>query len=255
MTYPFAADMAQTGVHFALQPYTAFRWFQVMGERASGTNLIRKIIGLNARLLRTEGLGWKHGFPAMACIPSTVVVVVAVRHAEAWALSMHKRPWHLAAPAQAAGFSDFIRQPWEGVVDRLGDFETLHPELRHAATGRPLQFDRHPITGRAFDNLFALRRAKLAALMGLVERGASVVLVQMETVVQEPEAFMQVFRQATKTSPKRDDFRRPKRKLGHNFSRQVLAPDTPKAMSAADRAFMKAELDLDLEGALGYRYD
>jgi hypothetical protein len=57
---------------------------------------------------------------------------------------------------------------------------------------------------------------------------------------------MQVFRMATKTNPKRDDFRKPKRQLGHNFSRQAPAPQTPRALSDADRAFMKAELDLDL---------
>ena len=255
MQYPFQDDMNTTGVHFQIQPYTALRWFQVLGERASGTNIIRKLVFLNAKLLRTEGLGWKHGFPTMVAVPSHTLVICAVRNAENWALSMHKRPWHLAPRSQHLGFSEFIRAPWDGIVDRPEDFETLHPEQVPGSIGRPHQLDRHPITGKAFENLFALRRAKLASLVGMLERDISVALVQMETVTGEPEAFLQTFRQATNTNPKRDVTRIPGRRMGNMFNRSAPCPPTPKAMNAEDRAFMKNELDLELEAALGYHYD
>lgn len=254
MTHPFAQDMAETGVHFALRPNAGFNWFQVMGERASGTNLVRKLIELNVGITHTTGLGWKHGFPHMVAVPNDTVVVAAVRNAEDWALSMHKRPWHLAPEAQSRGFSDFIRAPWEGIVDGVGHFAELHADQIPGCKGRALQMDRHPITGLPFDNLFALRRAKLAALTGLLNRNCSVVLMQMETIVSEPQAFMQLFRAATSTQPRQENWRAPKRRLGNNFKRAVAA-QTPSAMSEADRAFMIGELDLDLEAALGYRYN
>ncbi|MCH2164149.1 MAG: hypothetical protein MK098_05795 [Marinovum sp.] len=255
MQYSFASDMAESGVHFALAPNTVFRWFQVLGERGSGTNVVRKTIFLNAKLLRTEGMGWKHGFPMMVAVPSHFIAVAVVRDAEAWAISMHKRPWHLSPLAQHRGFSDFIRAPWEGIIDRPEDFSIMHPELVTGSEGRALQLDRHPITGKPFENLFALRRAKLAALVGLLERDISVVLVRMESVVNAPQLFMERFRTTTCVAAKRDFWRAPNRRMGNNFSRSVPIPPTPKEMPEVDRAFMRSELDLDLEAALGYRYD
>lgn len=250
MTHPFAADMARTGLWLSLRD-TPVTEFQVLGERASGTNYIRKLIELNCALRRTEGLGWKHGFPHMVGIPAQCLVIGAVRAAEPWALSMHKRPWHAHPDLQAMDFSDFIRAPWRSVVDRVGDFEQIAPDID--ARGQILQLDRHPITGRAFDSLFALRRAKLAALAGLAERGCSVMLVQMETVTRAGESFVEALRLATGAAPRGDSFRTPKRRMGNNFRRRSDAqPATPDAMSDEDRAFMTAALDGALEAAFGY---
>lgn len=253
MPDPFAPDMGETGLLVHLAPDFAPVWVQVMGERASGTNMIRKLITMNTALRRTEGLGWKHGFPAMVAIPADLLVVVAVRHAEDWALSMHRRPWHLAPERQRAGFSEFLRAPWDSVVDRPADFETLHAEILPGAQDRPLQLDRHPVTGAPFPNLFALRSAKLRALAGLVARGASVVFVQMERARADPEGLLGALATATGTD-RTGPLRVPERAMGHAFSRACAVP-TPDTMSEADRAFMRGALDLELEAAFGYRYD
>ncbi|WP_425038538.1 hypothetical protein [Primorskyibacter sp. S187A] len=256
MKYPFAEEMADTGLFLRLRPKAEFEMFQVMGERASGTNYIRKIMELNTTIRRTDALGWKHGFPTMVAIPPNLLTICAMRHAEAWALSMHKRPWHAHPNIQKLEFSEFIRSPWVGIVDRLGDFETLHDEIRPHVTGRTLELDRHPLTGAPFPNLFALRRAKLLSLVGMLNRDCSVALLQMETATMVPEALITALRMATGAEGKGPAFKTPKRRMGNNFRRSVAArPETPKAMSDDDRAFMRSQLDVELEAALGYVYD
>lgn len=227
--------------------------FQVLGERGCGTNVIRKTIEKNTHLFRTEGLGWKHGFPGMVAIPRDLIVVCAFRHAAAWALSVHRRPWHLDPALQPLGFSDFLRSEWRTIVDRPRDFEQIHPETDVA--GQPLQFDRHPLTGKRFENLFALRRAKTAAFMGIANRDCSYAWVQLETLRSGPETFINRFQQAYGVPAYRDFFRPVNRHLGGRFNASVpKRPKTPDQMSDDDMAFLRANLDLDAEAQLGYRY-
>ena len=41
---------------------------QVFGERSSGTNFVKRLIGRNSVLKPTEEMGWKHGFPQMTAM-------------------------------------------------------------------------------------------------------------------------------------------------------------------------------------------
>ncbi len=248
-----AADMDEFGCTIHLNDDSSPSTFQIIGERACGTNVVRKTIEENTKMFRTEGLGWKHGFPTMVAIPRGLIVVCVFRNAVSWALSMHKRPWHLDPELQKLEFSDFLRSEWRTIVDRPTDFEQLHPEIK--ADGQPLQFDRHPVTGKMFKNLFDLRRAKTAALMGISNRDCSFAWVQLETLQSAPEAFMEYFRQSLDVPAKRDFFRPVTRHLGSRFNSSVRSrPETPTEMSADDLAFLKANLDLEAEAQLGYSY-
>ena len=227
--------------------------FQVLGERGSGTNLIRKLIQQNADIFRTEGLGWKHGFPVMVAIPRRMVVVCAFRNAADWAISMYKRPWHAHPDMQRLTFSEFLRAEWRSIVDRPADFEMIHPEID--AQGQVLQFDRHPLSGRPFENLFALRRAKMAAVLGMLNRDCHVALIQMEAMTQDPEAVVGALRTAYNVAPKGAVFKHPKRRMGHNFNLTVKEREVaPERLSDEDHTFMLSQLDLATEKALGYRY-
>ena len=68
-------SFAQSGVAVRLLRGPAPTRFQVLGERSSGTNLVKRLIMMNSDLEETELLGWKHGFPSMAAIPSDLLVV------------------------------------------------------------------------------------------------------------------------------------------------------------------------------------
>ena len=246
-------DMHDTGCHFHRANDVAQTLFQVLGERGSGTNLTRRLIDLNCEITRTEALGWKHGFPISVGIPDNLTVVCVFRNAADWALSMYKRPWHAHPDLQALPFSDFIRAEWHSIIDRTSDFELVHPELK--VDGAELQYDRHPLTGKRFENLFALRRAKMKATLGMLNRDCNVTLVKMETIVEAGEAFMLAFQTAYGIKAKDGPFRTETRRMGTRWRASVAdrapAPDT---MSEADRAFMLSQLDLPVEAFLGYRY-
>jgi len=227
--------------------------YQVLGERASGTNLVRKLIQQNIKVMRTEGLGWKHGFPTMVAIPRNMIVVCAFRNAADWAISMYKRPWHAHPDMQALGFRDFLRAEWRSIVDRPSDFETLHREID--AKGMVLQYDRHPLSGRPFENLFTLRRAKMAAVLGMMNRECHVALVQLEAVQKDTPGFLAAFRDAYGLEAKQEHVRTPTRRLGTNFKPSVRnRAQPPKTLSGEDATFMMSQLDLPNEAALGYRY-
>ena len=161
--------------------------FQVIGERSSGTNFTKRLLGRNTDLTPTEALGWKHGPPNAFAIPPGCAVILCVRCADDWARSMHAKPWHASPALQALEFSDFLRAPWDTRVDRPRYFgDTLLDGTR----GQPLQPDRDPITGAVFANLFALRQAKLRSMLSYMGRDCTFVLTRMEQVVSDPETTL-----------------------------------------------------------------
>ncbi len=243
---------ASTGIHARKRGDTSIRRFQVLGERSCGTNFVKRLLGRNTDLKPTEALGWKHGFPHAAAIPGDLAVIACVRHAEAWALSMHAKPWHTTPAMQRLEFGTFMRAPWDTVVDRPRYFErTALPET----LGRVLQYDRHPVTGARFDNLFALRRAKLQGLLSYLARDCTVILLRMEEAQRAPEATVDAILEGLGVAARSTDFAPVRKRLGSRFKPSVDArPKTPKAIGKAGLRFMCAELDLEMEAALGYNY-
>lgn len=231
---------------------TPVQRYQVFGERSSGTNFVKRLIGRNTGLQPTEDLGWKHGFAQMAAVPEDLAVICVVRDARAWALSMHAKPWHCPPKMQAMDFAAFIRVPWETIADRARYFPQV---AALGGLGQPLQYDRHPLTGRAFDNLFALRRAKLEALLSFQERRVTLVLARLEAVQAAPEAFLAELTQGLCLPAPAAPLRPVVKRLGSKFKPAVAArPATPEAMSGADLDWLRAQTDAGVEAALGYRY-
>ncbi|THH38800.1 hypothetical protein E4Z66_04365 [Aliishimia ponticola] len=245
-------DFAHTGfaLHLATdQPITRY---QVLGERSSGTNFAKRLLGRNTDLKPTEALGWKHGFPHALAIPPDLLVIGVVRSAKSWALSMHAKPWHAGPDLQALPLSDFLRAPWDSYVDRPRYFDGA---AAAGIVGQPLQYDRHPLTGARFDNLFALRRAKLAGLLSYAERGCNFALLRMEDMTAQPEATLDKLLSALPNSKRAESFRPVIKRLGSKFKPAIPArPDTPKALSEDDLDFLRAETDKTQEAILGYTY-
>ncbi|MDO6730483.1 hypothetical protein Q4577_10670 [Marinovum sp. 2_MG-2023] len=224
--------------------------FQVMGERSSGTNFIKRLIDGNSGLANSDVLGWKHGVPAMLAIPGDLVVVCVFRGAEKWALSMHAKPWHCRPPMQEMAFSDFIRAPWDTRVDRPRYFPWADgPEYR----GQDLQADRHPITGDMYRDLFELRAVKMAALLGFANRHPNVVFVRLEAVQAAPEAFLAGLAAGLGFAGLSRPYQPVTKRLGAKFKPAVAhRPLTPEKMPEGDRDWMMSRLDQPLETAMGY---
>ncbi len=246
-------DLRTTGLLMHRAHANPHRQFQVLGERASGTNVVRKTISQNVKIKRVDSLGWKHGFPHMVAVPNNLIVICVVRNAWNWALSMHKRPWHADPEIQKLGFSDFVRSEWRSIVDRPTDFDFLHEELK--TTGTPLQYDRHPITGLPFPNLFALRQAKLQALVGIANRECSYVFVTLESFNKDPLHFVTTLCDTFDLVRRPREFRTVERRMGNLHNRAVkTVPKSSDDEFHRDFVFMIDTLDIDLETRLGYQY-
>ncbi|MCC1491900.1 hypothetical protein J1C49_04690 [Cognatishimia sp. F0-27] len=228
------------------------RRFHVVGERASGTNYINRLLVKNTPLIPADGLAWKHGFPSMIAIPSDVCVFCIFRDVRDWVLSMHARPWHCSIAMQALDFSSFIRAEWETIIDRKRYFPQA---CQDTLIGAPLQADRNPATGDRFANIFALRRAKMSASLTYLSRGCSVYFVRYEALAKDPEAFLRDVKNSLDLT-NHEPFRPITRRLGNRFKPAIQSrPETPRHLSQGDLRFALQQIDLSLEKRVGYLYE
>jgi len=246
-------EFARTGFTCMRPTATKITRFQVLGERSSGTNYVKRLLGRNTALTPTEALGWKHGFPHALAIPPDLAVIGVVRNAQDWARSMHAKPWHCSPALQSLELSDFLRAPWDTCVDRPRYFDGA----KEAGTlGQPLMHDRHPLTGQQFDNLFELRKAKLDGLLSYANRACCFVLLRLEDVVAAPEHMLERVQTALDLPPRTQPFRPVFKRLGSKFKPSVQTrPDTPKQLTPSDLALLKTLIDPAQEQLLGYRYE
>ncbi|MEQ6204201.1 hypothetical protein ABMC88_14245 [Sulfitobacter sp. HNIBRBA2951] len=247
-----AADMARTGWHIHKAHDTAVNRFQVLGERGCGTNVIRKTVQDALQIRRTEALGWKHAVPAMIAIPPSFLTICAVRAPENWAHSLYKRPWHAAPAVQSLGFSEFLRAEWQSCVDDLGHFDGVAPRLH--PLGEELQWDRHPVTGARYENIFAMRNLKHRALLSLPTRGASVVYVSLDAFNAAPQPFLADLSAAFGLDYTDQGYAPVARRMGNRWTAAVTdrAP-APDKWATADRAWMHSQLDPEIESLFGFR--
>lgn len=226
--------------------------FQVLGERSSGTNFVSSLIRLNTSATPTTDYGWKHGFIQFQAVLRNDLLVVVARDPLAWLLSTYRKPWHVPDSMVNVTFSEFLRQPWESVVDMPGSMNATRPKR---SRGLPAQLDRHPITGRAFDNPIQLRNAKLAAFLGIANRSCNVCFANYEAVANEPQRFVAELTNnfGLETSL---DWKVPQRVLG-KMQRHIVGErrDDVIKISDNDRDFMLAESDSGLEASLGYNLE
>lgn len=222
---------------------------QVFGERSSGTNFVKRLIGKNTALTPCEEHGWKHGFAQMTGIGADTLIVGCVRNVPDWLRSMHSKPWHCPPAMQEMAFSDFIRAPWATIIDRPRYFPGAE---RLNTVGQPLQQDRDPLTGAMFDNILQLRSAKAAGLLSYRNRGCNLVLARLEAVQADPEAFLN--RLCTRFDlPAVNEVKPVVKRLGAKFKPSVDArPAPPKQISAADLTFAASQLNPKVEAELGY---
>lgn len=222
--------------------------FQVLGERSSGTNYVKRLLGRNTSLTPTEALGWKHGFPHARAIPPDLLVIGVVRRADDWLRSMHAKPWHCTAQMQSLDFSAFLRAPWDSIVDRERYFDGAQTR---GEIGQPLMHDRHPLTGVRFASILALRKAKLDGLLSYAQRECNFVLLRLEAVTEDPSKALD----RLSASGWHGDLRPVIRKLGAKFKPAVPnRPETPDRLGAEDLEWLREHCDAEQETSLGYKY-
>lgn len=246
------STFADDGLYISRTGHAPITRYQVLGERSSGTNFVKRLLGRNSKLAPSEALGWKHGFVHMTAVPQDMAVICVVRSADTWAASMFSKPWHTTPEMQVLTFSDFIRAEWTTIIDRPRYFGEL---VQSNSIGMPLQHDRDPMSGKCFDNLFALRRSKLTSLCSLLNRDCTCIFIRMETAQSEPEATRDAILRGLDLPPHDAPFRPVFKRLGSKFKPAVSErPPLPTSWNLDDLEFLKSQIDPAQEEALGYTY-
>lgn len=223
----------------------------MIGERCSGTNFLQALLEENTDLYPSNEYGWKHGFPMFPAVSADAIAFVIFRNAIDWLRSMYGKPWHTSSDMREMSFGEFIRCRWDAIIDVPAHFALPDGDPRE---GEVLQYDRHPITGRAFGNILDLRREKLAAHLGIRNREINAVLCTHEYLSREPEAFFEQVGEAFGLSLAKP-FSMPKGRFGWPWPKQIRAVELPPAgLEPEDRAYVLSRLDLALEAHVGYYY-
>lgn len=217
--------------------------YQVIGERCSGTNFTRALIQANFKLRQHQEMVWKHGFPSFLAAPDDAVFVVVFREAFGWLESMYAKPWHTAAHIRELPFSEFIRTPWESTIDAK-EFPRFHAS--NPRVGKPLNLDLHPISGEPFENILALRRAKIEALLSLPKRGARTLFITHSQISSDPESFIKDFAEITGVSAGKD-LDVPSKHFGFKWEDRKVRKDEESLINDADHQFIVSNLDFSLE--------
>ncbi|WP_341366258.1 hypothetical protein [Yoonia sp. BS5-3] len=226
--------------------------FQVFGERRSGTNAVEQFFSRNTQLKPTRDYGWKHGFPYFPVLPQRCLFVVVVRDPMAWLRSFYSAPFEAHPDLAALSFPDFLRAEWRGVFTPRRSGWRGHGYTLDMRVGQreELQADRHPISGRRFQNVVALRNAKLTGHLSLLDRDINACLLRYEDFLKDRAAVLEricqrfdIERQAEYV-PLADPVGPSSRK------------DRPKgaiSFRPEDTAFVLDQLDIAQECKCGYR--
>lgn len=245
-------------VEFTANPHYPVSRFTVIGERASGTNVLDDMMGTCFPLTRDNRcFPWKHGFPTAPGYHDDTLFIVAVRNAHSWVQSLYRRPHHATKGVVARDFPSFIRSEWASVYyEKLSTGGVARGDYRRAfadCSGGPLDFDRHPIDGRNFASPIELRTVKLQAHCSMLSRAANACVVRLEDLQADPNAVASAISEAFNVE-QHAPFELPKKQLGHFRPEDQKRVEESKTMSASDAESIKANLDLALEKRLGYEY-
>lgn len=227
--------------------------FQVLGERSCGTNFMDVLLARNTGLERTRDYGWKHSFPQFSSVLRDDLLVICFRDPETWLRSMYVKPWHVPDARVNVTFSEFLRAPWETVMDMPGAMNAVG---RRQSLGLPAQGDRHPITGLPPANPVRLRNLKNAAFLGVLERRCNVALIRHEDLTLQPQDTVGQICDLFGIAMNQGEFFVPARRLGEMTQRSIQGDrrDATATYSDSDRAFVRAELDHETEQRLGYSF-
>lgn len=233
----------------------AIKSIYVFGCRNSGTNYVNSLIVSNCATSDGRSLydpqnkdrfGWKHGFPMMMAAPRDVLTIAVHREPIAWLHSMCRTPWHAARRLHNLPFSQFIRSEWMSVIDDEGFGITKDSPLWCSE----LLADRDPMTGLRFANAVQLRNSKNRGFSSLDHRSDNVLRVNYETVLADPERFLDGvctaygLRRKPKFDPVLYDRATPARGL---FQTKPVPH-----VSEMDLDFIRNQLDMEQENNLGY---
>lgn len=220
---------------------------QLFGQRGSGTNFLQSLIEKNLPGLPVRfDFGYKHGAPVnIESAGEEVLVCVIVRDPLDWIRSLHRQPWHVTPAMRDMTIDDFVRQPWHCIYDEQSG--TSFDEERY---GTEMMHERHPESGRRYDNALKMRTDRLRRWWEMQPPGRPVWWVQYEALARSPHRFIADLAQAAGHSPPSQLIPVDRYK---GFEKGRVFRRTPRVpLSQETHAFVIAQLDWSVETSVGY---
>lgn len=230
--------------------------FFVIGERCSGTNFIHSLILQNFEI-RHASIGQKH-FPPWYELPQEYytgnskyydfantedyLFVVIFRNAYDWVRSFHREPWEADKSLRHIPFSKFIRTPWEYSMNNVMKAQyRFNPFVDH-----------NPIDGSLFENVFALRNAKIRTMLQIRDRAPNVYYINYEIARDHPQKVLREIEHLYNVvrKPEYEPVTTYKGKIDKN---KTFAPKKYHAISQDDLSYINSQLDEELENLIGYK--
>jgi hypothetical protein len=226
------------------------KYYQIFGERNSGTKYLKKVMDANFNLEHTEMFGHKHWFikdhyprgydnktTDCECLKSLddpqtqdTLFIFIVREPFSWLQSMWRLPHH-AYDHHHLSFSDFIRKPWTSYDPQTPWEHRADSEVPWRVTDGICWIESAP-------NICQLRNLKNQHFLGLKSRVPHFALIHQERLLEDLQALKEKFNLVGKEdSIILPDYRSP----------QDVSDITPR-----DRNFILAELNPDIEYLVGY---
>lgn len=228
--------------------------FFVIGERCSGTNFLDALIKTNTQLIK-EPLGDKHFPPWYQLGPEYYLgdsryynfadtdewlILIIFRNPYDWLRSFYLEPWHVRKSMKKLSFPDFIRSKWE--LD-------LKDQFLRIEVPRHLLLDKNPVNGLPFENILALRTAKINDMLEIKNRASNVYYINYETVRDHPKEVLAEISSLYEVAllPKYAPVTTYKGNTKKKFVKKKYGE-----IDERDRAFINANLDRVLEEQIGY---
>ncbi len=227
----------------------SIRYFQIFGERCSGTNYLQSLLEKNFPDCKISWkYGWKH-FPCWYDTPwvrafhfennpvyselvghEEFLFIIIFRHPYDWLRSFYLQPHHVAKEHNLSSFSAFIRDRW-----RLDS---------HC-----YKYDLDPIHLCNLDNVIKLRTAKIQNMLKIKDKVFNVYYVNYETLRDKPyEVITEISRIFSLRRSK--EFKNQKNYKGDKG--RYYVPKNYAPISKKDLYYINCELNRQLEAYLGY---
>jgi hypothetical protein len=224
---------------------------QIFGERCSGTNYLEALLANSLPAVPVcWDYGFKHFFPQASLDNSAGCLFIIIYRAPLdWLRSLYRNPWHAAPGLRNIPFPEFIRSEWWCVWDEVAGITRDDPRY-----GTEMMMERHPETGARFEDVMAMRTAKIRAWESIRDKAVHSFYINYERLRQDPEKIIRGIAGEFDISAV-SEFNDVKQYKGgrwyQGWRTRLLRKPLP-AISAADRQYVLTRLDAALERQIGY---
>jgi hypothetical protein len=212
-------------------------YFNIKGERCSGTNYLEKLIVSNLKIEVKHTIGWKHGWfePREAAkLQQEFLTIVIFRNFTDWIRSLYLQPWHLVVGSNTT-FRKFIS------MKVLNDFG-----VNGSGVNKEL-LDRHPFTFESPKNLFETRKWKGEHFLSLRNIVPNIHYIKYEDLVANPEKIVKEIND--KWFNIDYEFQN---WTNYKSTKDPYVKRTYADISEDDKNFIIKNIDWDLEARMGY---